>query len=96
MCITSNVLQPHGCALLQSIHSQLHDELYSTTNGSYLDVIFMHREAYFSFPLGHKTCSIGFSEIAKGLEQRAWRADRDGDHEAVVAFRNEAWIIANY
>lgn len=55
----------------------------------------MHREAFYAFPPGHRTCAVGFSEIAKVLETRAWRADRDADQEAVVAFRNEAWIIAN-
>ena len=40
-------------------------------------------------------CAIGFTDIAKKVEARQWRADREGDMEAASAFRNEAWVIAN-
>ena len=93
--VSVNPLPPHGCPLLQAIEFQPHQDSYSTISGSYLDVIFMHREAFFAFPQGHRTCSVSFSELAKVLEKRPWRTDRDGDQEAVVAFRNEAWVIAN-
>ena len=55
----------------------------------------------------HRACAAGFTELARDLETRAqrsaavdgggyqWRPDWDGDHEAVVAFRHEAWVIAN-
>ncbi|KZT21042.1 hypothetical protein NEOLEDRAFT_797687 [Neolentinus lepideus HHB14362 ss-1] len=62
--------------------------------GEYLDVIFTHRELLFAYPAAHRACARGFSDLARRLEVRAWRADREGDSEAVVAFRNEAWMIA--
>lgn len=49
-----------------------------------------------SFPPAHTSCARGFSDLAYSLEQRAWRADRDADVEAVTAFRHEAWMIAAY
>ncbi|KAH8087804.1 hypothetical protein BXZ70DRAFT_533705 [Cristinia sonorae] len=84
-----------GCYLLQAVQDQLDAGLFPTTNGDYLDLIFTHREAFYAFPQGHRLCAIGFSDIAKKVECRKWRTDRDGDVEAVNAFRNEAWMIAN-
>lgn len=84
-----------GCGLLQAVQDQLDAGLFPTTSGDYLDLIFTHREAFFAFPQGHRSCAIGFSEIAKKVETRKWRVDREGDVEAANAFRNEAWIIAN-
>ncbi|THH33049.1 hypothetical protein EUX98_g1125 [Antrodiella citrinella] len=78
-----------------AVQDQLDADLFPTTNGVYLDLIFTHREAFYTFPQGHQLCALGFSEIAKKVEMRKWRVDREGDNEAVNAFRNEAWIIAN-
>lgn len=68
---------------------------YTTTGGEYLETIFTHREILSSYPSAHHQCARAFSDIAYMLEQRAWRADRDADSEAVSAFRHEAWTIAN-
>ncbi|TFK50987.1 hypothetical protein OE88DRAFT_1660165 [Heliocybe sulcata] len=84
--------EQYGCGLLQAVQAQV--EACQTTGGEYLDIIFTHRELLFAYPAAHRTCSRGFTDLARQLEQRAWRADREGDSEAVVAFRNEAWIIA--
>lgn len=67
---------------------------YPTTGGEYLEAIFTHREILSSYPMAHHECARGFSDIAYTLEQRAWRADREADTEAVAAFRHEAWSIA--
>lgn len=83
----------HGCAYLQALLSQVDN--YQTTGGEYLEAIFTHREILFTHPRAHQECARGFSDLAYVLEQRAWRADRDADIEAVVAFRNEAWTIAS-
>ncbi|TBU58214.1 hypothetical protein BD310DRAFT_493535 [Dichomitus squalens] len=95
-----------GCAYLQAVHEQIRSGKYGTTSGDYLETIFTHRDALFAFPQGHRSCAAGFTELARDLEQRdsrgqdqsvngGWRPDWDGDHEAVVAFRHEAWVIAN-
>ncbi|KAF8070724.1 hypothetical protein FPV67DRAFT_1039363 [Lyophyllum atratum] len=84
--------ESYGCVYLQTIRQQLDN--YVTTGGDYLEAIFTHREIFSSFPGAHHQCARGFSDIACMLEQRAWRADRDADTEAVTAFRLEAWSIA--
>ncbi|TFK44918.1 hypothetical protein BDQ12DRAFT_673812 [Crucibulum laeve] len=84
--------ESYGCAYLQTIRSQLDN--YPTTGGEYLEAIFTHREILLSFPAAHHQCARGFSDLAYMLEQRAWRADREADTEAVTAFRHEAWTIA--
>lgn len=86
---------PCGCGLLQAIHAQLTSDRFPTTGGDYLEAIFTHREVFHAFPQGHRGCAVAFTDIASCLEKRAWRADRDADYEAVAAFRNEAWVIAN-
>ncbi|KAF5355571.1 hypothetical protein D9758_006345 [Tetrapyrgos nigripes] len=85
--------QFYGCAYLQAIQSQM--DAYQTTGGDYLEAIFTHREILCSFPPAHRECARAFTDIAFALERRAWRADREADTEAVVAFRHEAWMIAN-
>ncbi|KAJ4487287.1 hypothetical protein C8J55DRAFT_507484 [Lentinula edodes] len=89
---TSTRSESYGCAYLQAIQAQL--DTYPTTGGEYLEAIFTHREILSSYPQAHQECARGFSDLAYMLEQRAWRADRDADVEAVVAFRYEAWSIA--
>ncbi|PIL33541.1 hypothetical protein GSI_04164 [Ganoderma sinense ZZ0214-1] len=96
-----------GCAYLQAVCAQIREGAYATTSGDFLETIFTHREALLAFPQGHRACAAGFTELARDLETRAqraatvegggyqWRPDWDGDHEAVVAFRHEAWVIAN-
>jgi hypothetical protein len=82
-----------GCAYLQAIRSQFDN--YTTTGGEYLDAIFTHREIFYSLPAAHRECARAFTDLAYLLEQRAWRADRDADMDAVTAFRHEAWNIAS-
>jgi hypothetical protein len=85
------------CALLEALTRSYDpdaaDEL-QTTCGEYLELIFIHREAFAALPSAHAGCSAGFSSLARALELRAWRADRDADAEAVAAFRHEAWMVA--
>ncbi|KAF9469628.1 hypothetical protein BDZ94DRAFT_1151242 [Collybia nuda] len=88
----SNNDESYGCAYLQAIREQL--DKFATTNGEYLEAIFTHREILSSYPAAHHQCARGFSDIAFLLERRAWRADREADTEAVMAFRHEAWSIA--
>jgi len=85
--------EPVGCALLQHVQASI-DLYYPTTGGDYLDTIFIHRSLFAAFPQVHRSCARCFSDIAYLLEKRAWRADRDADTEAIVAFRHEAWTIA--
>ncbi|KAK0486250.1 hypothetical protein IW261DRAFT_788334 [Armillaria novae-zelandiae] len=86
-------LRHNGCAYLQALQAQL--DSYPTTGGEYLEAIFTHREILACYPGAHQLCAQGFSDLAYALEQRAWRADREADTEAVVAFRHEAWMIAS-
>ncbi|TRM69065.1 hypothetical protein BD626DRAFT_4727 [Schizophyllum amplum] len=81
----------HGCAYLQAVQQQL--QSYATTNGEYLEAIFMHRQMYMVQPSAHAECAKAFGDLAGALEQRAWRADRDADSEAVAAFRTESWLM---
>ncbi|GLB37717.1 hypothetical protein LshimejAT787_0407680 [Lyophyllum shimeji] len=90
--LSSESTEPHGCAYLQAIRDQF--DQYATVGGEYLEAIFTHREIFSSFPAAHHQCARAFSDLAYMLEQRAWRADRDADTEAVSAFRHEAWMIA--
>jgi len=83
----------YGCAYLQSIKSRL--SLFVTTGGGYIEAIFTHREICGAYPAGHTQCPRALSDIAYALEQRAWRADREADGEAIAAFRHEAWFISN-
>ncbi|EKM81145.1 hypothetical protein AGABI1DRAFT_112836 [Agaricus bisporus var. burnettii JB137-S8] len=83
----------YGCAYLQMIREQLNN--YPTTGGEYLDAIFTHREIFNAYPVAHRNCARAFSDLAYSIEQRAWRADRDADTDAVTAFRHEAWMIAS-
>jgi hypothetical protein len=84
------------CALLESL-TRSYDpdaEDVQTSCGEYLELIFIHREAFAARPSAHAGCSAAFSALARALELRAWRADRDADTEAVAAFRHEAWMVA--
>ena len=85
----------YGCAYLQAIQQQLHEQGFPTTCGEYLDTIFTHREILFSYPAMHVHCARALSDLAYTMEKRAWRADREADSEAVAAFRHEAWVIAS-
>jgi hypothetical protein len=87
---------PDPCAFLQAL-THWYDpdaEQVQTTCGEYLELIFIHREAFAARPAAHAGCSAAFSALARSLELRAWRADRDADTEAVAAFRHEAWMVA--
>ncbi|KIK97965.1 hypothetical protein PAXRUDRAFT_135174 [Paxillus rubicundulus Ve08.2h10] len=69
---------------------------FQTTNGAYLDTILLHRSLLSAFPPAHKGCAATLQEIARALETRTWRADRDSDAEAVVALRQEACLTVNW
>jgi len=84
-----------GCAYLQTIQSQLDSEKFPTTGGEYIESIFTHRQIFFAFPGGHRCCARAFSDLACSLQQREWRADREADMEAVIAFNYEAQFIAS-
>jgi hypothetical protein len=83
---------PWGCAYIQAVRQQVDN--FATTGGEYLETIFTHREILSAYPEAHRHCARGLSDIAYIMERRAWRADRDADPEAIVAFRHEAWAIA--
>jgi hypothetical protein len=91
---------PQPCALLQAIigiyDPQTDDELahFPTTCGEYLELLFTHRELFAASPQAHTGCPAGFTRLARALELRAWRADRDCDAEAVAAFRHESWQVS--
>jgi len=87
---------PGPCALLEAL-TRWYDpdaEDVQTSCGEYLELIFIHRELFAARPSAHVGCSAAFSALARALELRAWRADRDADSEAVAAFRHEAWMVA--
>ncbi|KAF8178657.1 hypothetical protein K438DRAFT_1270622 [Mycena galopus ATCC 62051] len=84
-----------GCAYLQTIQSQLDSEKFPTTGGEYIESIFAHRQIFFAFPGGHRCCARAFSDLACSLQRRKWRADREDDTEAVIAFNCEAQFIAS-
>lgn len=89
---------PAPCAFLQAL-THWYDpdaEQVQTACGEYLELIFIHREAFAARPSAHAGCSAAFSALARSLELRAWRADRDADAEAVAAFRHEAWMVAAF
>ncbi|KAH9834116.1 uncharacterized protein C8Q71DRAFT_725321 [Rhodofomes roseus] len=92
---TADEPPPCGCALLQWLRGQLQAGQYATTGGDYLEIILTHRDAFYAFPDGHRTCAIGFSDIALDLERRETRPDRESDPEAAAAFRHEAIVIAS-
>lgn len=84
-----------GCGLLQAILAQLFSDRYPTTGGEYLELIFTHREMLYAYPQAHRDCALAFSEVADRIERRQWRADREGDGEAAVAFRHEVALVAH-
>jgi len=99
-----------ACHFLQSILASLAPESpvlcpspypypvasFQTTNGAYLDTILTHRSLLGAFPPAHRGCAATLQEIARALELRAWRADRDSDAEAVAALRQEGYLTANW
>ncbi|KAI0036142.1 hypothetical protein K488DRAFT_67899 [Vararia minispora EC-137] len=91
---------PDPCPLLQAIIG-IYDpvsseelEHFPTTCGAYLELLFTHRELFAASPGAHTGCPAGFSRLARALELRAWRADRECDSEAVAAFRHESWQVS--
>ncbi|KZV66455.1 hypothetical protein PENSPDRAFT_689018 [Peniophora sp. CONT] len=95
---SSTPVPPEPCALLQSIIG-LYDpaeelEDFPTTCGEYLELLFTHRELFSACPHAHTGCPAGLAQLARALELRAWRADRECDAEAVAAFRHESWQVA--
>jgi len=91
---------PEPCALLQAIigvyDPTTEDELdhFPTTCGEYLDLLFTHRELFTAAPSTHTGCPAGLTRLARALELRAWRVDRECDSEAIAAFRHESWQIS--
>jgi len=97
-CSSDAPSSPEPCAFLQAL-THWYDpdaEQVQTTCGEYLELIFIHREAFAARPSAHAGCSAAFGDLARSLELRAWRADRDADTEAVAAFRHEAWMVATW
>jgi len=84
--------EPFGCPLLLSIYYHL--EAYPTTGGAYLDTIFTHRALLHSSPREHEWCARALSDLARKIDDREWRADRESDQEAVAAFLHEAMTMA--
>ncbi|CCM06465.1 uncharacterized protein FIBRA_08730 [Fibroporia radiculosa] len=90
-----NARPPCGCALVQALRGLIRAGTYPATSGEYLEAIFTHREAFYAFPQGHRTCAIGFSDLAVDLERRQYVVKADVDEVAATAFRHEAWVIAS-
>jgi len=86
-------VEPFGCPLLLSIH--YHIEAYPTTGGGYLDTIFAHRTLLHTSPREHEGCARAFSDLARKIDDREWRADRESDQEAATAFLHEAVLVAS-
>ena len=83
---------PFGCPLLLSIH--YHIEAYPTTGGAYIDTIFTHRALLHASPREHEGCARALSDLARKIDDREWRVDRESDQEAVTAFLHEAMMVA--
>ena len=62
----------------------------------FLDTILTHRDAYLTFPAGHRTCSQAFTELAFALERRAAANGSDGDLDTAIALHNEAWLMGGW
>lgn len=102
---------PPACHFLQSILASLAPEShvlspspypypasshFRTTGGEYLDTILTHRALLSAFPPAHRGCAIALQEIARAVEVRAWRADRESDAEAVANLRQEAFLTSTW
>ncbi|KAI0002218.1 hypothetical protein BJV74DRAFT_41582 [Russula compacta] len=88
---------PAPCALLEALTRSYDPDAadsLQTTCGEYLELISIHREVFAARPSAHVGCPAAYSALARALELRAWRADRDADAEAVAAFRHEAWTVS--
>ncbi|KAG1738201.1 hypothetical protein EDB19DRAFT_1895683 [Suillus lakei] len=85
----SHVLSPSPYPYPASSH-------FRTTGGEYLDTILTHRALLSAFPPAHRGCAIALQEIARALEVRAWRADRESDAEAVATLRQEAFLTSTW
>lgn len=85
----SHVLSPSPYPYPASSH-------FRTTGGEYLDTILTHRALLSAFPPAHKGCAIALQEIARAVEVRAWRADRESDAEAVATLRQEAYLTSTW
>ncbi|KAG2362448.1 hypothetical protein BDR07DRAFT_1031595 [Suillus spraguei] len=70
----SHVLSPSPYPYPASSH-------FRTTGGEYLDTILTHRALLSAFPPAHRGCAMALQEIARAVEMRAWRADRESDAE---------------
>jgi hypothetical protein len=83
----------YGCAYLQAMQQQLLS--YGTSTGEYVEAVFTHRDLFLAYPQAHRDCARGYTDIAKVLDNREWRSDRDGDCEAASVFRHEARMLAS-
>ncbi|KAG0699473.1 hypothetical protein DFH29DRAFT_47286 [Suillus ampliporus] len=83
----SHVLSPFPYPYPASSH-------FRTTGGEYLDMILTHRALLSAFPPAHRGCVVALQEIARAVEVRAWRADRESDAEAVATLRQEAYLTS--
>lgn len=85
----SHVLSPSPYPYPASSH-------FRTTGGEYLDTILTHRALLSAFPPAHRGCVMALQEIARAVEMRAWRADRESDAEAVATLRQEAFLTSTW
>lgn len=85
----SHVLSPSPYPYPASSH-------FRTTGGEYLDTILTHRALLSAFPPAHRGCAMALQEIARAVEMRAWRADRESDAEAVATLRQEAFLTSTW
>ncbi|KAG2158526.1 uncharacterized protein EDB93DRAFT_1237904 [Suillus bovinus] len=85
----SHVLSPSPYPYPASSH-------FRTTGGEYLDTILTHRALLSAFPPAHRGCATALQEIARAVEVRAWRADRESDAEAVATLRQEAFLTSTW
>jgi hypothetical protein len=46
-------------------------------------------------PKEHEGCARAFSDLARIIDDREWRSDRESDQEAAAVFLNEAMTVAS-
>ncbi|KAG1727669.1 uncharacterized protein EDB91DRAFT_888614 [Suillus paluster] len=87
-------LAPESHVLSPSPYPYPMSSQFRTTGGEYLDMILTHRALLSAFPPAHRGCAVALQEIARAVEVRAWRADRESDAEAVATLRQEAYLTS--
>ncbi|KAI5118963.1 hypothetical protein M0805_009374 [Coniferiporia weirii] len=94
-----------GCGLLHLMHAHYVPSAAQAacsgrrdTDFNLLETILTHREAFVSFPYGHRTCSQALTRIAFELEKRHHDQVKgsDGDLDTAIALHNEAWLMSGW